>query len=131
MFEIYEALKSDINFEANVINWMGADLPNPFKEGTPERELYFKAKKCYRRWRAGGIDSRSGKKYMFEYIKRLMALDIPNPYEKEPLVQVTITPEEELEEQPKKILGVLPDKKKSRLSFFKKDGGKNDSQRSD
>lgn len=124
MYEIYEALLNNIDFDANARNWMDANLPNPFKEGTPERQYYFKARQLCRDWRKGGINFRSAKQYMLVYVHRIIDLRIPNPYK--PVEEETVP--EEPKEQPITVLGVIPDKKKNRLSFKKKEGVKNDSQ---
>ena len=103
MYEVYEALLRGENFEANARNWMDANLPNPFESNTEAHKLYFKAHQYCLRWRRGGIDCRSGKKYMFETIHKLMDLNMPNPYikgkEVETKVELTEEPLPEIEKQ--------------------------------
>jgi len=80
MYKTYEALMRGENFEANARNWMDANLPNPFEDGTEAHKLYFKAHQYCVRWRRGGIDCRSGKKYMFNTIHKIIDMGTPNPY---------------------------------------------------
>ena len=101
MYKTYEALVRGENFEANARNWMDANLPNPFEEGSEAHKLYFKAHQYCVRWRRGGIDCRSGKKYMFAAIHKIIDMGTPNPYSPK---DVFPPKKVEKKEQPKKVI---------------------------
>jgi len=131
MFELYEKFIESYKsgnedaFNAAARNFIEAAEENPFQTNTKEHDLFFKAKSNNKRWHRGGIDMRVSKRTMYQLLNQLAELNIENPYKK---VEKKIEKKEKTEDkQPQVILGVVPEKKR-RLSFFKKEGAKNDGQ---
>ena len=95
--------------------WMTLNLENPFKPGTPEADFYYNAHLCYKRWSSQSIAQRRARIEISEYIERLAALNVPNPYakkevKKEPKKEVK--KEQAAEKESKEqmhVLGVIPD----------------------
>ncbi len=131
MFALYEKFidtyKNGTNseFEAAAFNFISAEPENKFEgEGA---ELLFKAGIMYRRWRTQSISCKHARKEMFVLLKQLADLDLPNPYDKpeeevvEPeMVEETEVVEEVVNEEPVRVLGVVPEEKKSFFGRHKK-----------
>ena len=130
MFALYEKFidtyKNGTNseFEAAAFNFISAEPENKFEgEGA---ELLFKAGIMYRRWRTQSISCKHARKEMFVLLKQLADLDLPNPYDKpeevvEPeMVEETEVVEKVVNEEPVRVLGVVPEEKKSFFGRHKK-----------
>jgi len=130
MFALYEKFidtyKNGTNseFEAAAFNFISAEPENKFEgEGA---ELLFKAGIMYRRWRTQSISCKHARKEMFVLLKQLADMDLPNPYDKpeevvEPeTVEETEVVEEVVNEEPVRVLGVVPEEKKSFFGRHKK-----------
>ena len=84
-YETYKTMidsykNNDGRFEAAARNWIEDSEACPF-DIKDARELFFNAKKYCRKWRNGGIDSRSSKRNMVECVRRIAEMNIGYPYE--------------------------------------------------
>lgn len=117
MYELYEqvlaAYKSgDERAIAGAgINWLSVSTEDPFTQ-EEARELYFKAKRYYLKYKAAGIDMRSSRRNMISCVKQIAALNLPNPYKKEE--QKKVEPKVE-KKQEKKESEVKPEITKEEL----------------
>lgn len=104
MYELYEqilaAYKSgdERRIAGAAINWLSASAEDPFAQ-EEARELYFKAKRFYLKYKAAGIDMRSSRRNMISYVKQIAALNLPNPYKKEEPKIIENKPEPKVEKK--------------------------------
>ena len=86
MYELYEQmieaykLNDEGLFVARARNFIAAGAENPFPLGTPAADLYFSAAKAFDFWQKRTINYRNSKKQMVEFLRKLAAMDLPNPY---------------------------------------------------
>lgn len=137
--------------EASIRNMMDANIDNPFELGTPEHNLFARAKVAHRKWRNKEISGRRGRVQMLEYVTEIARILSEKKDEKPVKELVEESVEESIEESikepaeepvvffepavttyetvtldvPKHILGVIPAKK------TKKKAKKDDSERAD
>ena len=80
--KVIETYKSgnEEDFAVAACNWIDQSNINPFKEREPHL-MYFKAKQYCRNWRNGGVDSRSAKRNLISYVRKIAELNLPYPYE--------------------------------------------------
>lgn len=155
MKDAYKNEKYDV-MESSARNWLLLDPENPFAPNSPEHEAFFQMQRCFIIWRNGDINGRINKRKMVEWAKELCKIDPKQPYkfdkkaaEEEAKAAQEIKPQEikkeepkeqpkveqtVIEEEPKKVFGVIPEERKSWFKFvfpWKKEGGSNDSSRSD
>ena len=86
MYELYEQMMEAFKlndeglFVARARNFIAARSENPFPLGTPAADLYFSAAKAFDFWQKRTINYRNSKKQMVEFLRKLAAMDLPNPY---------------------------------------------------
>lgn len=140
--------------------WLELDPKNPFPESSEEMEAFFQMQKCYNIWKRGDIDRKINRRKMIMWAEKLCELNPRQPYHfdkkaeeeeirlaqeaeklkeaakaeekkiEKPVEQVQVV-KTVIEEEPKKLLGIVPEEKKSWFKFlfpWKKEGAKNDGQ---
>lgn len=132
-YELYEKVLEALNgdegtFNAAARNWIeGAD--NVEFNNVVANDLFWTAKRYCAIWRSNAISSRISKIRMIECVRQLAEMGLPNPYQKEeskeipepadntkeevkPAEIIKEEPKEEIKkEEPKHILGVIPEEK--------------------
>lgn len=83
----YQNGKENISI-AYGIEWLAEAEENPFKSDTKERELFFNAKRMYRKWNNKAVDAQRSRKLMQQYLIELAKMNLPNPYVKEKVLGV-------------------------------------------
>jgi len=108
-------------FIACARNWIeGADESNFNNEEADE--LFAKAKQYCMLWRKEAINGRISKRRMIDCVRKIVEMNLPNPYdpnEQEPVVEEPVV-EEPVVEEKKIVLGVVEDKKEERHIFGKR-----------
>ena len=115
-YELYDRVLSAINedegtFNAAARNWVeGAEASN-FNNETAN-ELFAKAKQSCAAWRGGAINARISKRRMVDYVRQIVEMNLPNPYdpnEKDPDEEIVepVIEEPAKEEGKKHIFGVV------------------------
>lgn len=118
--------------------WMQLATDNPFPYDTPEYEEFFQMKRCYTIWARGDVNAKINRRKMVQHAKALCALNPKQPYvfdkiaereekkaKEEWIEKEQIRKQEELQtktvvnKEPEIILGVIPEEKKEKKSWFK------------
>lgn len=131
-YELYNRVLTAINedegtFNAAARNWIeGADVAIFGNEKA--EELFMKAKQCCIAWRKGAINGRISKRRMIDYVREIVEMNLPNPYDPHEVIEkpIEIVEEKVVEEknenktveekvvetiEPVHVFGVVPDEK--------------------
>lgn len=110
LYDIYEKLQKACEsgdtqtINACCVNWMNKHQPNPFKSGTPERQMYFKATKYYSNYERKAINANASKKKTIELLSWIVTSGTPNPY----AAKKTADKKTVVLEEKEHVLGVVP-----------------------
>lgn len=124
--KVIEASKTEDEgmFNAAARNWIeGADTVN--FENNEANDLFNSAKYHCAAWRNKAINGRVGKLRMIECVRKIVEMNLPNPYdpnEKEPVIEEPVVEEpivKEEKEEKTHVFGVVPN---VHLGFEKYDG---------
>ena len=117
--------------------WLQLNPENPFNSDTPEFELFFQMQRSFNIWMRGDIDRKINGRKMINYAIALCELNPRQPYKfdkqaeeeeqriakeaEEKRVEKAIAIDKPAKEEPEKeyVFGVVPDEKKSWLSFLR------------
>ena len=111
LYELYEkvlnAYKNGTKEEFSIAAtaWVEHANENPYTNREAHL-LFFNAKKYYRAWRNQGIDMRSAKRNMVACVRKIIEMELSNPYKKEK------KEEKKIEEPKKKATNKIKDVKK-------------------
>ena len=119
-------LNDENAFNAAARNWVEGVKEAPF-EDEKAKEMFLNAKHHACVWRSGAINSRVSKRRMLAEVRKIVDLELPNPYDpnekdveeikeevkEEPKAEIKEEPKKEVaaekKEEPIKVLGVVPD----------------------
>lgn len=148
MYNMYKNMKQgyadsdDTVVEQCAAGWMQLAIENPFTYDTPEYNEFFLMKKGYDIWAKGAVDRKINRRRMVQHAKALCALNVKNPYiydkkaeqEEQKAKEEWIAQEQQrkqedfkkmdepkkvINEEPEIVLGVIPEEKEEKKSWFK------------
>ena len=112
--------------ENTAIHWLSGNPENPFNPNSQEYEIFFHMQRCYNIWHRGDVNGKLNKRKMVAWALKLCELKPKQPYtyineeklekqqKKIEVKQKQEQSKEEIEEQSKIVLGVIPEEDKEK-----------------